>query len=220
MASIRTTLAVCAVVVGVYAGALAGYLGSTAAFVDQHRYYLYPLVWLLVATLVVLRVRTPADRSLTAAGIAVGYFILLAAVSGSINIGGTGGGLLVQSLPPGWGPFVAYDGTLLSLSVVPFQTIGHLSLAYLVYVAVARASGSTALVGLVGFATCIGCVWPFAAALAAALSGGAALASVGPYAYDLSTVLFLLTVASMWILLARTSIGEPPSPEAVASPTD
>jgi hypothetical protein len=215
-----------AVLVGVELGALAAYLETAAVAVHQPRYYLYPLVWITVTAWLLLRVRPePGTPSLPAGLGSAVYLVALLAVSGTVRIsrplsetvvtlsvlpvqllghagGASTGGYTVEWLAPGWGPYVAYEGVLVTFRVVPFQVIGYLGLAYLVFVALARADRS-ALCGAGGLVTCVGCVWPALTAVSTALGGGTAVTAVASLSYDLATLLFLGTVTAMcWLLSA------------------
>lgn len=157
-----------------------------------------PFVWINAAGWAVLRTdlpAAPARRRLVAAGVAVAYFLLLAAVGGIVN-GPSAASATVLSLlqlPPGWNPALFYNGPLVSLVVLPYKLVGFAVLAYLVYARVLAASGA-ALGGAVGLFSCVSCAVPLVAGAAGALGGGAAAAAALENAYLLSTAVFLLTV--------------------------
>lgn len=181
--------------------AVLAYLRVTGTGVLAPRYTLYPFVWINVAAWVLLRrprVAAPTRRRVTAGAIAVAYFLLLAYAGGLVGHGHPGVELptRIAWLSPGWGPALLYSGSLLDVTVIPFEVAGYAALAVLVYTVV-LASARSALAGLLGVATCVGCVWPAGAALVAALGGvGSPLAAAIPgIAYDLSTVLFVATAA-------------------------
>jgi len=92
------------------------------------------------------------------------------------------------------------------VTVLPFEVVGYLALAALVYT-VALAGARAAVAGLLGVATCVGCLWPVGAALAAALGGvGSPLATAVPrVAYDLSTALFVVTAGVLHWSARRTA---------------
>ncbi|MFD1686931.1 DUF7546 family protein [Halobellus litoreus] len=191
-----------------------GYLLLTDAAVLSVRYLVYPFVWINLAVVTVRAVDVPLPtdrRSGGAAVVAVGYLLVLAWTSGLLAVG-SGGPLSVRLAPamPGWGPVLLVDGPV-SLALVPFETIGYAGLATLVYVGVARAAAGV-LSGLVGLVTCVSCVGPVVAAVVSGVLGGASTAAAGAsttvlgvttgaYAYDLSTGLFVLTVAALWATL-------------------
>ena len=191
------------------------YLLVTDAAVLSVRYLLYPFVWINLAVLAVRAVDVPVPtdrRSIGAAAVAAGYLLVLAWTSGLVG-GGSGGALSIRIAPamPGWGPILLVGGPV-SLALVPFETIGYVALAALVYVGVDRAAAGV-LSGLVGLVTCVSCVGPVVAAILSGLLGGTSTAAAGSasttvlgvttgaYAYDLSTGLFVLTVAALWATL-------------------
>jgi hypothetical protein len=114
---------------------------------------------------------------------------------------------------PGWGPVLLVDAPV-TLALVPYETVGYVALAALVYVGVARAAAGV-VSGLVGLVTCVSCVGPVLAAVVSGLLGGTSTAiaggtsaailgaTTGAYAYDLSTGLFVATVAALWLTLGR-----------------
>lgn len=163
-------------------------------------FYLYPWIWLDVALLAVLRTRVPkapTRRRLTAAAVAGGYLLVLAYVGGLVGPGGSGSGFRVAlaSLPPGWSPAVMYDGTALTITLLPFKVVGYLGLAYLLYVTVLDTAGS-ALGGMLGLFSCVSCTLPVIAGLFSGVIGGTAGLVTTTYgqSYALSTVAFVLTV--------------------------
>lgn len=197
------------------AAVVSAYLLATDAAVLLARYLAYPFVWINLGVLAVRAVDVPLSRDrrvLGAAVVAAAYLLLLTWTSGLIAAG-SGGSLSIRfaTAMPGWGPVLLVDGPL-SLALVPFETIGYVALTVLVYVGVARAAAGV-LSGLVGVATCVSCVGPVVAAVLSGLFGGASTAAAGgasatllgvttgPYAYDLSTVLFVLTIGALWAML-------------------
>lgn len=163
-------------------------------------FYLYPWIWLNVALFAILRTRVsqaPIRRRLAATAIAGGYFLVLAYAGGLVGLGGTGSGLRValESLPPGWSPALMYDGTALTIILLPFKVVGYLGLAYLVYATVLDAAGS-ALGGMLGLFSCVSCTLPVVAGLLSGVIGGTGGLVTAAYgqSYALSTVAFVLTV--------------------------
>lgn len=182
--------------------ALALYL-STGALVTQPRYLLYPFVWINLVAYALVRAPVSlrrGDRRLAAIGGAIGgaYFALVAWLTGMVALapGPPATGLHLMAAPPGWGPMLAYDGTLVRATIVPFQVVGYAGLALLVALAAARASRSVAA-GAFGLVSCVGCTLSIVGALTAAVVGGAA--AVAGITYDLSTAAFVLTVLSLLI---------------------
>jgi hypothetical protein len=182
--------------------ALGTYLAVANPEVGAVRYLLYPFVWMNVGLAAAARVRVPpADRRLriAAAVLAGTYFLALASLSGlvGLELGHSHAhvsGLQVTLAAPGWGPRVAYGGSLLTLNFVPYRVVGYLSLTVLVYAALLDA-GRRALSGLVGVASCVGCSLPLVESVAVGVVGGtAALATVEPFSVDLSTLGFVVAV--------------------------
>jgi hypothetical protein len=189
--------------------AVFAYLRMTGTSVLAVRYTLYPFVWINVGAWVLLRrptVEAPRRRRIAAGAVAVGYFTVLAIAGGLLGAGGMDMPARIAWLSPGWGPALMYTNALVDISVIPFEVIGYAALAILVYTVV-LSGARTALAGVLGLATCVGCLWPFGAALAAALGGiGSPLASTAPsIAYDLSTVVFLLTAGVLYWSARRTA---------------
>jgi len=191
--------------------AVAAYLRVTNTGVLAPRYTLYPLVWITLAAWVLLRrpsVAATQRRRLAAGAVSVGYFLVLTYAGGLV---GHAHGVDTHSaqvlwLSPGWGPMVLYAGPLLEVTVVPFEVVGDAALALLVYTLVLAGTRS-AVAGLAGLATCVGCLWPLGAALAAALGVAASpLASAVPgLAYDLSTLLFVGTAGVLHVAARRAA---------------
>jgi hypothetical protein len=184
--------------------ALAVYITATGA-VESARYALYPFVWINVGLFAVTRVgpvRTGRRRRLTAAGVAAAYGLVLAVLTGLVGIPigehthAHPSGLTASLSAPGWGPRIAYVLGEFHLYFVPFRVVGYVALSYLVYARLATLSLASG-VGAVGFAACIGCTLPLLAGTLGG-AGAAALAAVGGYSLDLSTLAFLLAVGGLW----------------------
>ncbi|WIV66857.1 DUF7546 family protein [Natrialbaceae archaeon AArc-T1-2] len=186
----------------------------TVANVDVGLFHLYPFVWINVGVWAVARTTptggTRRQKSIAGA-VAVGYFLVLAAVGGLFATSlftsdwHAHGLRLEATLPPGYGPALFYSGSWLLVSLVPYQLVGYLSLAYLVYVTVLDAARSAAG-GVVGLFACVSCAWPILASLTTGTAGAGTAVATAVYAqaYELSTVAFVLTVALLyWRPLAR-----------------
>jgi len=145
---------------------------------------------------------------LVAAGLGTAYFLALGLLSGLVGpeLGHTHShvsGLQVTLAAPGWGPRVAYAGSLFTLNFIPYRVIGYLSLAYLVYATVINA-GRGALSGLVGAASCVGCSLPLVESFAIGVAGWTgALTAAEPYSVDLSTLGFVIAVGLLSVFGAR-----------------
>jgi hypothetical protein len=199
----RTEIRWLVVLVVVEAFTLGSYLALTDAVVTSVRYVLYPFVWMDAAVLAVLATTTPradARPRLVAAAVATAYFFVLAALAGLVGLElgshahAHAHGFQFTMSTPGWGPRVAYAGSVLWATFVPFRVVGYLALSYLVYARLLDAS-RTALSGVVGVASCVGCGLPLAGSLLAGVGGGASVAGVAaPLSVDLSTLVFLVAV--------------------------
>jgi len=185
--------------------ALTGYwlLGNTST-VSQPRVALYGLLWINVSLWVFLRTDVPAASRSTArraAVVAVGYLAVLAYTGGIVAPGIPGSyeyvaGFSVLWLPPGWGPALTFKNEFVRLILMPARVLGYLALSYLVFVTVVDAA-SSAVSGLLGLFSCVSCSWPILASVGTAVLGGSSFvaAATTTYAYDVSTAVFLVTVA-------------------------
>lgn len=198
----RTLLLQVGTLLAVELALLGAYLALADWQVIAPRYLLYPLLWITVGVLAVVRTG-PVDAShpsrLLAAALAVGYLAVLLWVDGSVSFRGTGTGLRLAWLPPGWGPAVLYGGESVSLALFPYRVVGYMALSYLLYATTATASRA-ALGGLVGLASCVSCTPPVAAAFLSSAAGGSAAvaAAATVWSSDLSTAVFLLAAALLY----------------------
>ena len=196
---------------GVEALLLLAWLWVSPGGVTAPRYLLYPFVWIDASLLAVALVVGDARNRQDSAGsrpavlpvlVGLGYAVLLLWAGGLVGRGGASGTLTLLTAPPGWGPILLYDGTV-RLAVVPFKLVGYLVLAWLVALVVA-AAGRPLVSGALGLVTCVGCTGPLVLALVAALGGGSvtAYAAVSDLSYDLSTLVFLVSLAGVtWSVL-------------------
>lgn len=182
------------------------------------RYLLYPLAWINVGLWALYRTDpAPAGRNrrLVAGAVAAGYLAVLSVVGGLVGPGfafqsvepAFTGVVVEAGLPPGFGPAVLYQGALVSVVLLPFKVVGYLALAYLVFATVLDAAGSAAA-GVLGLFSCVSCVLPLLASWVSGVVGGTAAVVVTAYAgsqsYDLSTLVFVVTVA---LLYWRPTVG-------------
>lgn len=206
----RETLRWGAVLVGAELLLVGIYLSLADVTPTALRYYAYPFVWINVAVWAVVRTtRAPAGtrQRRIAGALAVGYFAVLAYAGGLVGTGhalhghthAMGFRLIVESVPPGWGPALLYNGAWVKLTLLPFKVVGYVALAYLVYATVIDAAGS-ALGGLLGLLSCVSCTWPVLASVVSGLLGSTTAIAGAIYAgsYDLSTAVFVLTVALLY----------------------
>jgi hypothetical protein len=181
--------------------AMAAYLLVVDPQVVAGRYLLYPFVWVNVALVAVVRAE-PASGSRRVRGlgglVAVAYLAALSVVAGvAAESTAPAGVRVVWALPPGWGPAVLVHAAGLRVALLPYEVIGYAALGYLVYTAVVEARG--ALGGVLGLVSCVGCTLPVAAAVVGAVVGGGAALGATTWAYDLSTVAYVVSV----VLLSR-----------------
>lgn len=182
------------------AAILLTYMLATSDPVTAPRYLLYPFVWINVSAIAVVSVTpTPGSRThqLVAGTIAGLYFLAMLVVAGFLGPGNAAmTGVHVIQAPPGWGPMLAFQSAAIRLFIVPFQVIGYATLAYLVYAALLDASRGV-LSGTLGLVSCVGCTWTVVAPLLAGTVGSLSGISHTIYtlSYDLTTVVFLATVA-------------------------
>ena len=199
------------VLVTVEAAAILGYFALSGAAVTSVRYVLYPFVWINVGVVAVVATATPeADRRtrLVAAAVAALYFLTLSALSGlvGLELGAHSHshvhGLAVTMSAPGWGPRVAYAGSLLTATFVPFRVVGYLALSYLVYATLLDAAGR-AVSGVLGLASCLSCGLPVVGSLAVGAVGTMGGVAVVAYSVDVSTAVFVAAVALLTLRPGR-----------------
>ncbi|WP_255150625.1 DUF7546 family protein [Halorarius halobius] len=207
--------------------AVATYL-LTVGHVAEPRYLVYPFLWINVGLYAVARADSPPGdaafstalarflsvgrdlsdrdrRRMLAAGVAGGYLLLLAVVTGLVGLPHLGhahshgyvpDGWLVSLSVPGWGPRVAYVAGSAHVYFVPYRVIGYVALAYLLYARLASASLASSA-GLLGLASCISCSFPLVASLVSGAGVGAA-AALGGFSLDVSTAAYLSAVVLLW----------------------
>lgn len=182
--------------------AVVGYFALSPATVTNPRYVLYPFVWINVGVVAAVAT-TPPEASrrakLLAGGVSLAYFLVLAGLSGLVGLE-LGAhththvhGLQLTMAAPGWGPRIAYAGSLVTATFVPYRVVGYLALSYLVYATVLDATGA-ALSGVLGFASCVSCGLPVVGSLAVGAVGTMGGVAVAAYSVDLSTAVFVLAV--------------------------
>jgi len=188
-----------------------GYVFLFSVTVRDWTLFVVPFVWLNVGGWAVLKtVPTPSstrDRYVAIA-LAAGYFLLLAYFGGLIAVESspiTGVTLNLFGIPPGWGPALLYNGSLVTIVLLPYKVIGYFALAYLLYATALDASSALAG-GVVGVFSCVSCSFPIVAGVVTGVagSGGALAAAAGEWGYVLSTAVFVVTVG---LLYWRPSLG-------------
>lgn len=165
-----------------------------------------PVVWITVGLWAIVRTDPPPAsqrRQTVALAVATAYFGLLGYFGGVWGAGivdyPTSVRLATTSLPPGWAPALLANTPWIRLSVLPFQLVGYVALAYLVYATVLEAAGS-AISGVLGLLSCVSCTWPVIASIVTGVVGGSAALAGVVYAqsYLLSTAVFVATVGLLY----------------------
>ncbi len=175
-----------------------------------YRYGIYGLLWVTVGLWAIATTDiAPASSSTKrrAAAVAGLYFVAIAWAGGLLIRASKHGapGAHIGLYPIGWGPALVYHGTFLNVVAMPAHVVGYAALAYLVYATIVDASG-TPISGILGMLSCVSCSWPLLAGIVTTFFGSsAALASTTlSLSYDLSTLVFLVTVALLvWRPLNR-----------------
>lgn len=201
----RRRLAVVALLLNLQGIGVVLYYAFSSATVTEPRYIVYGLLWMNVGVLAIWAADPPTgvdfQQRRRALALAAGYFGLLAVFGGLVTtgLGADATGFRVAWMTPGWGPALLYGGHSISFVLMPAYTVGYLSLAYLVYVTVLDAAGS-AVGGLLGLVSCVSCTWPVLATIGSTLFGSAGLlaTSATEVPYDLSTAVFIVTVALLY----------------------
>jgi hypothetical protein len=182
------------------------YLLLSGISITQPRYALYGLLWVFVGVLVLWKTEpAPTDDSTRrrAAAVALVYFVALAVAGGvvvtAMRPGAGEFGIRVATLAPGWGPAPVFSSPWAALVLMPARVVGYVALAYLVYATVIDAAGA-AVSGVVGLLSCVSCSWPILASLLSGVAGGGSVlvAATFDFSYDISTAVFLLTVALLY----------------------
>jgi hypothetical protein len=198
--AIRWWLAAVAVELAV----VTAYLETTPnVVVTEPRYVVYPFVWINVGVWAVVRTKTSSvarRQWLVATAVAGGYLLLLLVAGGTLQLGVAGplAGGAVASIHwnvPGLGPIVVYGTPRVRLSIIPFKVVGYVAMTYLVYARLLDATRAV-LSGALGLFSCVGCTFSLLLpVLGATTLFGSTLTGL---AWDLSTLVFLLTVATLY----------------------
>ena len=165
----------------------------------RYRMVAYGIIWVVLAVLVLLRVEVPRpaghiDRR--ALAVATAYTAVLSVAGGIVVITpAVGYDLRLALLAPYWGPAPVVTTPIASVFLFPARVVGYLALGVLVYVLAVDTLHSAAL-GVVGLFSCISCTWPILASLLTGLVGstGALAMLASTYAFDVSTLVFAVTV--------------------------
>ncbi|MFB6195975.1 MAG: hypothetical protein ABEI80_07365 [Haloplanus sp.] len=179
------------------------YLAVTDVIITDPRYVVYPFVWINVGLWAMTRIDTPTvdrRRWAVAAAVAVGYLLVLLWAGGILMFGLDGplpGGAVasIHWTVPGWGPILIYGTPHVRVSLVPFKFVGYVAMTYLVYARLLDATRAV-LSGVLGLVSCVGCTFSILLPLIGATTlFGSTLTRLS---WDLSTLVFLLTVALLY----------------------
>jgi hypothetical protein len=183
--------------IAVEAVAMAAYLLVVDPQVVAVRYLVYPFVWMNVALVAVARTAPAGGSGRTRAVgglVALSYLAVLSVTAGVVTESAMAASArVVWALPPGWGPALLIHGGGLRAALLPYEAVGYATLGYLVYATVVEARG--VLGGAVGLVSCVGCTVPVAAGVVGAVVGGGVAVGATTWAYDLSTVAYVVAVA-------------------------
>lgn len=163
----------------------------------------YPFVWINVGLWAIVRTRPVARERrhrYLAGAVSGAYLLALFALGGLLWTAHPEAptGFDVSMLLPGIGPVVAYNGTFVRFTLVPFLVVGYVALAYLVYATLLDAAGS-AIGGVLGLFSCLSCVWPLIAPIFVGAFGSAgAAAATSLQSYVAGTAVFVGTVALLY----------------------
>lgn len=201
----RRRLAIVLALLNLQAVGVVLYYSLSSATLTEPRYVVYGLLWVNVGALAIYAAEPPPGvdfgQRRRALAVAAGYFGLLAVFGGLVGtgLGANATGLRVAWLTPGWGPALVYGGHTVAFVLMPAYAVGYLALSYLLYVTVLDAAGS-AVGGLLGLVSCVSCTWPILATIGSTVFGGAGFlaTSATEIPYDLSTAVFLVTVALLY----------------------
>ena len=171
--------------------------------VVEPRYVVYPFLWINVGVWAMVRTKTPSvgrRQWAVATAVAVGYLLVLFVAAGTLQLGISDplNGGAVASIHwnvPGLGPIVVYGTPRVRLSIIPFKVVGYIAMTYLVYARLLDATRAV-LSGVLGLVSCVGCTFSILFPLlgATALFGS----TLTGLAWDLSTAVFLFTVALLY----------------------
>ena len=191
-------------------GLALGYLLIADITITQPRYTIYGLLWIFVGAIVIWKTNPASADARTrrrATIVAIVYLSILSIVGGVIiTTGGNAANALTQSfgirvatLLPGWGPAPIITTPIGAVVLMPARIVGYFALTYLVYATVIDAARA-AVSGIVGLLSCVSCSWPvIASVLSGVLGGGSAVAAIAvDFSYDVSTVVFILTIALLY----------------------
>ncbi|MFC7057627.1 DUF7546 family protein [Halovenus salina] len=174
---------------------IVGHVALTGTPIDPSR-AVVPLVWMALSVWFVFHLRyrgRPHSRQPVALVVGAGYFVVLAGLGGLLSLGAETTDIAVQIAPPGWGPVLLASAPPFQATLIPFEVVGYLALAYGVYRAVA-VTARGAVAGLLGLFACVSCTLPLVGALVGVVTGSTLAYQPGSLSYDLSTAVFAATI--------------------------
>ena len=192
------------VVAAIGVGLVVGYTAAVDPVVRTPAQVAYPLVWIVVSGAALTRYVVPAvaSSSLPALAVGGGYALVLQYTAGLLAPGSAPASTSVHLALPGWGPAVVHTGSLVSVRLIPFLTIGYLTLGALAAVALDR-TWSASGPGVLGLFACVSCTAPLIAGVAVSLGAGTVATTVSHAQYPLATGAFLVSVGGFaWLLPA------------------
>jgi hypothetical protein len=86
-----------------------------------------------------------------------------------------------------------FRNSLLQTVIVPFKLVGYLAFAYLLYARLLDATAGV-LSGVFGLVSCVGCTF----SLLLPLVGASTFSAIAWLSWDLSTLVFLVTIALLY----------------------
>lgn len=186
-------------------GVTLGYALAVDPVVHSATQLLYPAVWLVTSAAALQWLVAPRLGSVSPPSVAagVGYALVLLWVAGLLGPATGPPGIDVHLGLPGWGPAVFYTGPVASVGVVPFLTVGYLTLGLLLAVVLERNFRASAA-GLLGVFACVGCTAPLLAAFAGAAGAAPIAAALTRAQYPVATAAFLGAVGALAVAVSRT----------------
>lgn len=184
-----------------YLVVLAVYLVTSGGDVIDPTRAVYPLVWMTTAGAALAAASVASRQHATpwwALAFGAGYVGFLAWITGQLTPGLTGLGVDLTGGLPGWGPILTAELGVVSIAVVPFQTVGYLVIGILLVRALSVTGGSV-FVGVLGLFSCAGCVLPAVAVVTA----GSFSVFRGGLPYSVSTIALVGTVVVLVAVVVR-----------------
>lgn len=206
----RSTLLYGGLLINTELAALFLFLVTSDTEINSAFAVVYPFIWINLGLWAVVRTHpTPQTRRhhYLASSVSIGYFLLLIVLGGLVWTAEPQLplGIDIEMLSPGIGPVVSYNGPVLRFTLIPFLTIGYLSLAYLIYATLVDVAGS-ALGSVIGLFSCPSCVWPLIAPVFIGVFGSAGTTTIASFqSHVTGTAIFVVSIVVLyWRPLARS----------------